>query len=744
MKLTIEQALQRGIAAHKEGKLQDAERLYRAILQSQPNHPDANHNLGVLAVSVNKADAALQLFKTALEANPKIEQFWLSYIGALIKVHQFENARHVLKRAKQRGLGGERLVSLEAQLASKNRNHNTTTVSPPQELLSSLLGHYQNVRFKDAEKLALSITNEFPKHQFAWKVLGVVLGERSRIPEALAATQRAIELSPKDAESHSNLGIYLWKLGRLGEAEESYKKAIALKPDSAVAYRYLGLTLKELGRLDEAEANYNRSIELKPDFAEAYNNLGNTLKELGRYDDAESSYNRAITLKPGFAEAQNNLGITFSELGKFDEAEASFRRAIALKPDYTKARSNLLFLNASMNFDANCYHKEAQGFVDIVSSRISAPYKNWLCSKNSKILRVGFVSGDFKDHPVGYFLEGLLVELRSYDIELYAYPTDNPAGKSSERLKTLFESWNSLSGKSDRDAAQTIYRDRIDILVDLAGHTAGNRLAVFSWKPAPIQITWLGYFASTGLPEIDYILGDPFVTPQSENHHFTEAIWQLPNSYLCFTPPDRNLAISSLPALKNEFFTFGCFNNLSRMTDEVVSVRAKILHAVPNSKLFLKDKRLGNQSGRARVLSQFASFGISEHRLILEGKSSREKYLACYHRVDIALAPFPYGGGTTSVEGLWMGVPVITKKGDYFLSHLGESIAHNSDLANWIARDNGDYIAKALEFSSDLSALELLRQGLRKNLLKTPLFDMPKFANNFETALWKIRDSIDY
>ena len=225
MELTIEQALQQGVAAHKEGKLQEAERLYRAILQSQPLHPDANHNLGVLAVSVNKTDAALPLFKTALEANPKIEQFWLSYIDALINEKHFDNAKQVLEQAKTQGLGGERLISLEAQLLSKTEQPNIAGASPPQELLNSLLGHYQKGRFSDAEKLALQITQDFPKHQFAWKVLGAVLGATGRKSEAVDANQTAVALSPQDAEAHSNLGNTLKELGRLDEAVATFKPA---------------------------------------------------------------------------------------------------------------------------------------------------------------------------------------------------------------------------------------------------------------------------------------------------------------------------------------------------------------------------------------------------------------------------------------------------------------------------------------------------------------------------------------
>ncbi len=342
MELTIEQTLQQGVAAHKEGKLKDAERLYRAILQTQPAHPDANHNLGVLAVSVNKADVALPLFKTALEANPKIERFWLSYIDALIKEKQFDNAEQVLEQAKKHGVNRERLNNLKVRLSSKNLNSNTTTVSPPQELLSSLFEHYQNGRFSDAEKLAVSITNQFPKHKFGWKVLGAVLRQTGRKSEAVDANQIAVALSPKDAEAHYNLGVTKQELGRLDEALASYTKAVALKPDFALAHFNLGIALKELGRLNEAEASYNQAIALKSDFAEAHFNLGLTLHGQGRLNEAEASYKQATKLKPDYAKVHSKLGIMLQELGRLDEAEASCAKAIALKPEDFETHNQLL------------------------------------------------------------------------------------------------------------------------------------------------------------------------------------------------------------------------------------------------------------------------------------------------------------------------------------------------------------------------------------------------------------------
>ena len=812
MRLTIQKALQQGVTAHKAGKLQDAERLYRAILQSQPGHPDANHNLGNIAVSANKTAAALPLFKIALEANPKKEQFWLSYIEALIKENQFENAEIVIERAKLQGVSEEKLSILETKKASINKQDTVDRFSPPQQQLKGLLEHYQNRQLDDAEKLAISITCEFPKHQLAWKVLGAILTAMGRTSEAVEAKEKATKLVPKDAESHNNLGNTLQELGRLDEALASCKKAIALTPEFAEAHSNMGITLKKIGRLDEALASHNRAIALKPnfaeghsnlgitlkelcrledslnsyrqalalkpDFVEAYSNLGNVLKELGRLDEALASHKRAIFMKPNFGEAHSNLGVTFLELRRLDEAlaslnqaiaaapdyaeahynlghvllemgklvnaEASFNQAIALKSDYTPAHHNLLFLNASMNFDKDQYRKDAQVYANMVAEKIGVPFSNWYDRKSRNKLRVGFVCGDFREHPVGFFLEGLLHQLQSSNIELFAYPSNDPNKEYFEKFRYLFSSWKPIINIKDRDCAQMIYNDGIDILIDLSGHTRGNRLSVFGWKPAPVQITWLGYFASTGLPEIDYILGDPYVTPEAESGHFTEKIWQLPESYLCFTPPKHKLMVSSLPARSNGFVTFGCFNRLSKMTDDVVSVWADILHAVPHSKLYLKDRFLKHSLECDRIISRFARNGIASQRLLMEGASNREEYLASYHNVDIALSPFPYGGGTTSIEGLWMGVPVICMRGHHFLSHLGESIAHNANLSDWIAIDSQDYVSKAIKFSSDLGSLEILRINLREALLKTPICDVPRFANFFKQALWGMKSISDH
>ena len=374
MELTIEQALQKGIYAQKEGNLEEAERFYRAILQSQPLHPDANHNLGLIAVSVNKVALALPLFKTALKANSKIEQFWLSYIDALIKENHLETVKIVLSEARKVGLVGDKVDTLEAQLKQitqsalpklpekktsltlkEKRNKiaeskqpkihkkgkNANSLSPSQSQVDNLLKYYKNGRYGEAEKLAVTITQQFPEYLLGWRVLGAVFGSVGRKSDAINANQRAVQIDPKDALAHYNLGKTLQDSSRLEEAEASYRQAIALRPTFAQAQYNLGNILNNLGRLEEAEASYRQAIAINPGFADAYNNLGITLKEMGKLEEAEASYRQVIAINPGFAEAHNNLGATLKEMGKLEETEECYRQAIVLKPDHAAAHYNL-------------------------------------------------------------------------------------------------------------------------------------------------------------------------------------------------------------------------------------------------------------------------------------------------------------------------------------------------------------------------------------------------------------------
>ena len=340
MELTIEQALQQSIAAHKEGKLQEAERLYKYILQAQPNHPHANHNLGLIAIAMHQSAVALPLFKTALSSNSSIEQFWLSYIEALITERQYKDAKRALKKGEEKGVAKDKINTLTQKLVSA-QTVDVTILAPSQTELKSLINYYQNRQYGDAEKLAVLLTKQFPDNSFCWKILGSIFKALGKMSDALTAAKKAIELDIHDNQAYLSLGLILEELGSFEEAKVSYEKALLLKADDSAAHYGLGNVLRSLLKLEESTASYRKAIVLKPDYVEAYSNLGITLSALGRLDEAEAIYKKALIINPGYAEAHSNLGNTLKDLGRLEEAEVSYRKAIVLSPNFADAHNNL-------------------------------------------------------------------------------------------------------------------------------------------------------------------------------------------------------------------------------------------------------------------------------------------------------------------------------------------------------------------------------------------------------------------
>jgi predicted O-linked N-acetylglucosamine transferase (SPINDLY family) len=349
---------------------------------------------------------------------------------------------------------------------------------------------------------------------------------------------------------------------------------------------------------------------------------------------------------------------------------------------------------------------------------------------------VGVVSADLYNHPVGYFLESFLSQLDFSRLELIAYSNNPKEDDLTQRIKPSFSAWKPVHVLNDEAMAQLIHSDGVHVLLDLSGHTAYNRLPALAWKPAPVQATWLGYFASTGMAEMDYILGDKWLLPDNEANHFIEKGWHFSGAHSCLTPPSEQVNIETLPALQSHLITFGTLNNIAKMNDRVVACWARILTSIPNSQLYLNTKALRDETLKRSIIDRYAAHGIAANRLILESTTGRLAALSSYNRIDIALDPFPYPGGTTSYEALWMGVPILTMQGHRYIAHMGESIMHNAGLSDWIARDEDDYVAKAVSVAGDLPKLAALRAGLREQVRRSPLFDAPRFAKHFEEALW--------
>ncbi len=576
--------------------------------------------------------------------------------------------------------------------------------------------------------------------------LGHVLFSLGQFSNAAVNYRQVVKKQPNFAEVHCSLANALLAMGQMEAAVTSYRLALKIKPDFAEAYYNLGNAFRDLEQFDKVVDSYRRALQIQPDFVEAHRNLGNALRELGQFELALVSYRRALEIKPDFAEVYCNIGNTLLDMMQFDEAMASYRQALATQPDLVDAYKSMLFMqHYQSKQSAVTMFETAQGFGEM-AARQAHPYVSWQKTpKSGQCLRVGLVSGDLGNHPVGYFVESILVACvsnatsnfssGSNNLEFIAYSNYSRNDAVAKRIKACCHYWHAVEKFSDQQLAQKIHDDAIDILIDLSGHTDHNRLTMFAYKPAPVQVSWLGYFATTGVKAIDYLIADPWVLPPEEEVYFTEKIWRLPETRLCFTPPDVALEVGALPALRNGYITFACFNNLSKVNDDVIGLWSKILFAIPTSRIFLKTKQLNEHTVRQETISRFAQHGISADRLILEGAESREKYLAAYHQVDIALDPFPFPGGTTSVEGLWMGVPVLTLAGERFLSRQGVGILANADLQDWIASDADDYVARALRHASDVQALSELRSRLRQQVLSSPLFDAQRFAGHFEAAL---------
>lgn len=589
-------------------------------------------------------------------------------------------------------------------------------------------------RYAKLEKAARKLLERHRQSGAVWKALGVALQMQGA--DALAALRKAAKRLPEDADAHYNLGNALQMAGRHAKATAAYARALHLAPQDAEIHANLGAALHALGQYRDALERYRRALEIAPDYADAHYNLANTQAALGELHAAAASYRRAVILAPQHAAALHNLGNTLRELGQIEAAIAAYRQALHVAPDFAEAQSGLLFAcNLLPDFPPAAMLAEARRYGEL-AARHAQPRQSWPNTpKPHRCLRIGLVSGDLRRHPVGYFLENVLAALTGSRLKFFAYANSPGGDDLSKRLRATCHGWREVAEISDARLAEQIAADRIDILIDLAGHTAANRLPLFAWKPAPVQVSWLGYFATSGVAAIDYLLADPWTLPEREEAAYSEKIRRLPETRLCFSAPHHDIPVAPLPVLSNGYRTFGCFNNLAKMTPAVVALWARILKAAPDSRLFLKSHQLDDPAERRATRQRYAAHGIATERLILEGQSPRAEYLAAYRRVDIALDPFPYAGATVSAESLWMGAPLLTLAGRSMVSRQGVGILMNAGLPDWIAKDTDDYLAKALHHAADLPRLAALRKGLRQQVLASPLFDAARFARHFEEAL---------
>jgi len=697
---------------------------------------------------------------------------------------------------------GSNIDKTQYQSAGKTKNISKAT-SVEMKALSTMLNKGQ---LAESKKLAIRMTQRYPRDDFGWKVLGAVnqqqglladaeysykmaleinsnnalinfnlgimLGGQSRLEEAQSYYKQAINIQPDLVAAQVNLGSIFHSIGKSQEAAICYRKALKINPNHVVANSNLGIILLETGDFSDAEVYCKKAIEIDSNYADAYNNLGLILSRMGRFTEAESAYDKALVCNPdhtsvptnlsGTLIAQGklvkaecclkialnnapddanlyiNLGMVYMLSGNLQKAEESFLQSLRIKPDSTMAQSNLMFAMSYSDHTVDDCIKQARQYGRMAAAKVDEVFTTWLIDPKSNRIRVGFMSGDFRQHAVTYFLENLLQHIDPSHIELIAYPVDGAEDDVTTRLKPHFSAWRPLLGLNDQAAAKLIHDDGIHILLDLSGHTAFSRLPVFAWKPAPVQASWLGYWATTGVNEMDYFISDAVSVPEFNKVQFTEQIKYLPDTRLCFTVPNVDINVSSLPALVNGCITFGCFQNMTKVGDGVLRLWSQVMNALPNARLRWQCQPLVDLVVAEALMQRLVHCGISSDRVTLLGSVSREAYLAAHVEIDMILDSFPFTGGTTTCEALWMGVPTLSLAGNSLIARQGASLLTAAGLADWVVESEEEYVSKAILFASDLEKLVNLRARLREQVLASPLFDAPRFAKNMEIALWEM------
>lgn len=597
-------------------------------------------------------------------------------------------------------------------------------------------------QLQEAKELCRQVCTTDPVDAEAWFLLGAVHGLLGELNDAVACSRRATTLDPGHFQAHYNLATALKDLGRMEESVVAYRSALRGKPDYAEAWDGLGYVLMTTGHIDDAIAAYREVLRLQPRNIKALVNLGSGFHLCGRLEEAVSAYREALKLDPFSAVIEDGLSCVLSDQGFHEEAITGFRNVLTRAPGNATAHSNMLltlhYLPA-VEPDALLAEHKRWARMHTGSAAQFMEYGN--IRDLERCLRVGYVSADFRAHSVAFFIEPILAQHDNAKVESICYSGVTTPDVVTNRLRSLTREWRDIRRMSDTELTEMIRRDRIDILVDLAGHTAGNRLKVFARRPAPVQVTYLGYPDTTGLEAINYRLTDMFADPQGNDARYTEKLIRLPGCFLCYKPPEDCPPVTPLPAQKRGFVTFGSFNNLSKINSDVIGLWTKLLQEVQGARLFIKNPSFTDKATRERYCGLFGQYGVSRDRIELQGRTATQtEHLALYARVDIALDTFPYNGTTTTCEALWMGVPVVTLAGHAHAGRVGVSLLTAAGLTELIASNKDDYVARAASLANDVNRLSGLREELRARLHASCLCDARGFTRKLEDAyraMWR-------
>jgi len=670
------------------GKLELAMKKYVEATKANSNYAPAFYNIGVIYSELGRYKEALEGYTSALQRNPYYVEAYCN-IGVIYKnIGKLDTAVYYYDRALA--------VNPNFKIARNN--------------------------------MAIALTD-----------LGTKLKNEGEIEESIKHYKKALVFNALYPDAYYNLGVAYGEQGMLDKAIVCYELGIHFNPLCCEAYNNLGVIFKDRDNLERATECYQSALQINAKFSQTLNNLGVVYTMQGKLDEAYKYVIGALEANPNYAEAYNNLGVFYRDEGKMAEAIYCYEKCLRLNPHSRNAAQNRLL---ALNY---CNTDPHQVFIAHEEWGISfqanyKPYSAFNVELNPvKQLRIGYLSPDFFTHSVSYFIEGILEHHNKNNFLVYCYSNVVKEDLKTQYLRDFSTCWKSVYNKPTEEVAAMIQADKIDILVELTGHTAGNRLDVIAMKPAPIQITYIGYPNTTGLTTVDYRLCDEFTDPLNTSQEFTETLVRLPYCFLTYTPPPNAPPVLGLPALQRNFVTFGSFNNLAKITPQVLNVWATILNSIPNSRLVMKCKPFASQAVQNRILEIFAQKGISSSRIDLLPLMPRNyDHLKAYETMDISLDSWPYSGTTTTCESLYMGVPVISLKGDCHAHNVGLSLLNQVGLTDWIANREEDYVQIAIRESSNLERLQGIRSRLRSNMLESYLCDGTAFTKNLEQTYQKL------
>ena len=614
------------------------------------------------------------------------------------------------------------------------------------DLFPLALAAFQSGNVGRAQQICTELVKGQTDHDRAHFLLGLMAHQRGNHQEALERISRAVGLNPSMAGYHANLAPVLLALGRFDDAIGSARQALRLQPIYPEASLNLGNALLTRGEVDAAIEAYRNAIQHSPQdpgagslsvAAKAQNNLGHALHLRGNLDEAIAILRELLTRHPGVAEFHVNLANALKDHGLIEDAVAEYRAATRAAPADAGIGSAMLY---SLWFHPGMSPREIYQEHAAWSRRHADPLRDPRPHENDRDpqrrLRVGYLSPYFRGHVSGLLLEPVLAHHDHQQFELFCYSTTFSPDEVTQRLQSHSDVWRDLAGLSDEALAQQIRADRIDILVDVTAHMDGNRALVLARKPAPVQVNYLAYPATSGMSAMDYRITcawlDPQTTLEDDASNNSEQLMRVPNTFWCYGPLATSPAVNELPAPSNGTFTFASLNSFSKINGQVIELWCEVLQAVPNSRLMILVA--GGEEGNRTIAPRFQRHGVEANRLRFVDRQPRDQYLSLFNEADLSLDPFPYNGHTTSLDSLWMGVPFVTLAGNSPISRAGACILGNVGLSDFVAMGKQRYLELCVELAGDLPRLASIRRSLRERMQESPLTDAAVFTRNLESA----------